>query len=151
MIHAIKHHTNAPASLNLQRKSGLMSTAVTHHFRVSVLARYEADQSDPASDRFLFSYRITIANRGQRAAQLLRRYWAISDSLAPLREVEGPGVVGAVPILESGEQFTYTSYCDLRSGMGRMQGRYRMRHMDDGSEFDVVIPPFDLCFPYAAN
>jgi ApaG protein len=128
-----------------------MSTAVTHDIRVSVLARFEAGQSDPTEGRYLFSYRITIANRGQRAAQLLRRHWHITDSLAPVREVEGPGVVGVVPVLEPGEQFTYTSYCDLRSGMGRMRGSYRMLHLDDGSEFDVAIPAFDLHFPYAAN
>ncbi len=128
-----------------------MSTAVSHDIRVSVLARFEPEQSDPSEGRFLFSYRITIANRGHRAAQLLRRHWYISDSLAPPREVEGPGVVGAVPVLEPGEQFTYTSYCDLRSGMGRMRGTFRMRHLDDGSEFDAGIPAFDLRFPYTAN
>lgn len=128
-----------------------MSTAVSHDIRVSVLARFEAGQSTPAEGRFLFSYRITIANRGQRSSQLLRRHWFISDSLAPPSEVEGPGVVGAVPVLEPGEQFTYTSYCELHSGMGRMRGSYRMRHLDDGSEFDVDIPAFDLRLPYAAN
>jgi uncharacterized protein affecting Mg2+/Co2+ transport len=35
--------------------------------------------------------------------------------------------------------------------MGRMRGSYRMLHLDDGSEFDVAIPAFDLHFPYAAN
>lgn len=128
-----------------------MSTAVTHGIRVSVLARFEPDQSKPEDGQFLFSYRITIANRGHRASQLLHRYWTITDSLAPTRTVEGPGVVGAVPVLEPSEQFTYTSYCDLRSGVGRMQGKYRMRHLDDGSEFDVEIPAFDLRLPYAAN
>lgn len=128
-----------------------MSTAVSHDIRVSARARYEPGQSDPAQGRFLFSYRITIANRGQRTAQLLRRHWHITDSLAPEREVEGPGVVGAVPVLDPGEQFTYTSYCDLRSGMGRMRGSYRMRHLDDGSEFDAAIPAFDLHVPFAAN
>ncbi|MBK9059264.1 MAG: Co2+/Mg2+ efflux protein ApaG [Flavobacteriales bacterium] len=128
-----------------------MSTAVSHDIRVSVMARFEAGQSAPTEGRFLFSYRITIANRGQRTAQLLRRHWFISDSLASPCEVEGPGVVGAVPVLEPGEQFTYTSYCELHSGMGRMHGSYRMRHMDDGSEFDVAIPAFDLRLPYAAN
>jgi ApaG protein len=128
-----------------------MSTAVSHDIRVSARAHFEAEQSDPSQHRFLFSYRITIANRGQRTAQLLRRHWHITDSLAPAREVEGPGVVGAVPVLEPGEQFTYTSFCDLRSGMGRMHGSYRMRHLDDGSEFDVAIPAFDLHLPYSAN
>ncbi len=128
-----------------------MSTAVTQDIRVSVLSRFEAGQSDPNEGRFLFSYRITIANRGQRTVQLLRRHWFISDSLAPLAEVRGPGVVGAVPVLEPGEQFTYTSFCELRSGMGRMHGIYHMRHLDDGTEFEVAIPSFDLQFPYVAN
>ena len=128
-----------------------MSTAVSHDFRISVLARYEAGESDPAEGRFLFSYRVTIANRGQRAAQLLSRHWFISDSLAAPKEVEGPGVVGEIPVLEPGEQFTYTSYCELRSGIGRMHGKYGMRHQDDGSEFEVAIPAFDLHVPYSAN
>lgn len=128
-----------------------MSTAVSHDFRISVLARFEAGESDPAEGRYLFSYRITIANRGLRTAQLMSRHWFISDSLAPTKEVEGPGVVGEVPVLEPGEQFTYTSYCELRSGMGRMHGSYGMRHRDDGSEFEVAIPAFDLHVPYSAN
>ena len=128
-----------------------MNTAISHDIRVSVQACFEPAQSDPVADRFLFSYRVTIANRGRRTVQLLRRHWRIADSMAPLREVEGPGVVGATPVIEPGEQFTYTSYCDLRGGMGRMQGVYGMRHTDDDSLFDVAIPAFDLLYPCAAN
>lgn len=128
-----------------------MSIALTRGIRVSVLPKYEEGQSVPEEGRFLFSYRITIANRGNRPVQLLRRHWFISDSMAPRREVEGPGVVGSVPSLEPGEQFTYTSFCELKSGHGQMEGRYRMRHLDDGSEFDVAIPSFNLQFPYSAN
>lgn len=128
-----------------------MPTAITHDIGVSVTARFEPQQSAPAEQRYLFSYRITIANRGHRAVQLLRRHWIIFDSLMAGREVEGPGVVGKLPVLGPGEQFTYTSYCDLRSSMGRMRGEYRMRHLDDGSEFTVDIPAFDLHLPHAAN
>jgi ApaG protein len=128
-----------------------MYTAISNDIRVSVQARYEAEQSDPVSDRFIFSYRITIANRGPRTVQLLKRRWHIADSMAPAREVEGPGVVGATPVLAPGEQFTYSSFCDLRGGMGRMHGSYGMRHLDDDSAFDVAIPAFDLRFPYTAN
>lgn len=128
-----------------------MYTAVTQGIRVSVLAQYEPSESMPSEERFLFSYRITIANRSQRTVQLLRRHWFITDSLAPRTEVEGPGVVGATPVMEPGEQFTYTSYCELRSGFGRMEGTYSMKLIDDGSEFEVVIPAFNLRVPYVAN
>lgn len=128
-----------------------MPVAVTQGIRVSVLARYEAAESRPDDGRYLFSYRIAIANHGRRPVQLLHRHWTIIDSLAPRMEVEGPGVVGNTPVMEPGEQYMYSSFCELHSGFGRMQGSYRMRHLDDGSEFDVAIPAFDLYLPHAAN
>lgn len=128
-----------------------MATAVSHGIRVSVQARYEAESSKPSEGHYLFSYHITIANRSRRTVQLLRRHWYIADSLAPPSEVEGPGVVGAVPVLEPGEQFTYTSHCVLRSGLGRMHGHYTMQYTDDGSAFEVTIPAFELQLPFAAN
>ena len=128
-----------------------MSTAVSHDIRISVRAHFEPAQSDPMEGRFIFSYRVTIANRGNRAVQLMERMWLISDSLAPRRRVAGPGVVGATPELQPGEQFTYSSFCDLRSAWGRMEGNYLMRHLDDGSLFEASIPPFELQLEHAAN
>lgn len=128
-----------------------MATQVTHDIRISAKALYSEEQSDPKVGRYLFSYRIRIENRGARPVQLLRRHWYITDSLFDQREVKGPGVVGETPVLAPGEHFSYTSFCDLRSGFGRMQGSYGMIHTDDGSAFDVAIPPFDLVYPIAAN
>ncbi|HEY0977103.1 MAG TPA: Co2+/Mg2+ efflux protein ApaG [Flavobacteriales bacterium] len=128
-----------------------MATAVTHHIRVNVKVHFEAAQSDPKVGRFLFNYRITITNNGQRPVQLMRRHWYINDSLSPQREVEGPGVVGETPELGPGDAFSYNSFCDLRSGFGRMQGTYLMRNLDDDSTFDVRIPSFELQWPWTAN
>lgn len=128
-----------------------MATQVTHDIRISVKATYSEEQSDPKVGRFLFSYRIRIENRSPRTVQLLRRHWHIVDSLFESREVKGPGVVGETPVLAPGEHFTYGSFCDLRSGFGRMSGSYRMRHTDDDSAFDVAIPAFDLIYPIASN
>ncbi|HMN05183.1 MAG TPA: Co2+/Mg2+ efflux protein ApaG [Flavobacteriales bacterium] len=128
-----------------------MFTATTHGILVSALPHYEGARSGTLEERFLFSYRITIVNRSQRTVQLLRRHWHITDSMAPPLEVEGPGVVGATPVLEPGAQFSYTSYCELHSELGRMEGTYRMKHVDDGSEFDVAIPAFNLHVPHIGN
>ena len=128
-----------------------MATQVTHDIRISVKAQYSEAQSDPKLGRFLFSYRIRIENRSARTVQLLRRHWRITDSLGDPREVSGPGVVGETPVLAPGEHFTYTSFCDLRSGFGRMHGTYLMRNTDDNSPFNVTIPMFDLCYPISAN
>jgi ApaG protein len=71
--------------------------------------------------------------------------------MAATREVEGPGVVGETPVLRPGEEFTYNSACDLRSGLGAMTGTYRMHCIGNGREFDVVIPELHLRFPFTAN
>ena len=128
-----------------------MSTAVTQGIRITARPRYEAAQSDPRAGRYFFSYRITITNRSNDTVRLQRRHWIIRDSLAAMREVEGPGVVGETPVLEPGEEYTYSSACDLRSGFGRMEGTYLMERLKDGHLFSVTIPEFQLSFPLAAN
>jgi ApaG protein len=128
-----------------------MATSVTHGIRISVLPRFEAAHSDTQVGRYMFSYRITITNTGSNTVQLMRRHWHIWDSLGPPREVEGPGVVGETPVLGPGEDYTYSSVCDLRSGIGRMHGTYRMRRTDKEGSFEVRIPAFDLIHPGLLN
>lgn len=128
-----------------------LSTAVTHDIQITAEPAFEEAHSDARAGRFLFSYRITIANRGQDTVRLLRRHWHITDSLQPPAEVEGPGVVGVTPLLEPGGAFTYKSACDLRSGLGRMRGTYLMERSRDGHRFRVTIPEMVLCYPYQMN
>lgn len=128
-----------------------MNTTVTQDIKVTVRSRFEPKHSDPRVGRFIFSYRITITNTGKDTVQLKHRHWAIRDSLAALRRVEGPGVVGETPVLHPGEAFTYNSACDLRSGFGRMSGIYRMQRLGTGEQFEVTIPEIALEFPFAAN
>ncbi len=128
-----------------------MGTAVTHGILVSVKATFVPAHSDPRASHFLFSYQVVIENTGRDTVKLLRRQWTISDSLAPQREVEGPGVVGETPVLGPGERFSYSSACDLRSGIGRMHGTYLMERLVDGQRFRISIPAFMLLYPYASN
>lgn len=128
-----------------------MPTEVTYGIRISVRSHFEAAHSDPRAFRYLFTYRITITNTGRDTVKLLRRHWIIRDSMAATREVEGPGVVGETPVIVPGASHSYVSACDLRSGMGRMEGTYLMERVEDGRRFHVGIPPFELLHPALAN
>jgi ApaG protein len=127
-----------------------VGTLVTRGIRITAQPRFEPAHSDPKAERWLFSYRITIANQGTEAVQLLRREWVIRDSLAAGRQVQGDGVVGLQPIIAPGGEFSYSSACDLRSAFGRMDGRYVMQ-LGNGSEFTVDIPVMHLAAPLACN
>ena len=65
-------------------------------------------------------------------------------------EVRGQGVVGEQPVLAPGESFKYSSWCPLKTPMGKMQGTYRMARAG-GSQFDIEIAPFALKAAYTVN
>ena len=127
-----------------------MFTAVNHEIVVSVEPSYLPAESEPDEHRYVWSYRVVIANHGRRAVQLMTRFWEITDANGLRRTVTGPGVVGQQPIIEPGEAFEYTSGCPLSTPSGIMSGSYRM--VDDrGTTLDVVIPAFSLDSPVAVR
>ncbi len=123
-----------------------MNTKPVYHVNVKAKVQYLADQSLPASQRYVFSYTITIHNAGTIAAKLLTRHWLITDADGRTEEVSGAGVIGEHPHLQPGETYTYTSGSLLKTPVGAMQGFYTMRANDD-TEFKANIAPFTLAVP----
>jgi ApaG protein len=128
-----------------------MPTTTTQGVTVTVTTNYLPDYSSPAQEHFVFAYRIDIRNNSEYTVKLLRRHWFISDANGTVREVEGEGVVGRQPVLEPGESHQYMSGCNLKSGMGKMQGTYLMERLGNGDNFQVNIPEFTLMVPYRMN
>jgi ApaG protein len=123
-----------------------MAEAKKYEVQVDVHTDYVAEQSDPASERFVFSYTITIANAGNIPAQLISRHWIITDADGRMQEVRGLGVVGHQPLLQPGEKFEYSSGCALNTPVGTMKGSYQMV-AEDGTQFDAPIAEFILSMP----
>jgi ApaG protein len=117
-----------------------------YQISISVNTAYLAEQSDPAADRYVFSYTISIANTGTVAAQLISRHWIITDADSVTQEVKGLGVVGEQPLLRPGESFEYTSGTAMATPVGTMHGTYQMV-AEDGNKFDAEIPQFTLSMP----
>ena len=113
---------------------------------VNVKSFYLAEQSSPGEQRFVFAYRVRIANQGDKTVQLLRRHWIIQDGLGETEEVEGEGVVGQQPVIAPGEAYEYTSGCVLKTDCGAMCGSYQMLSAD-GRQFEAPIPTFTLRVP----
>jgi ApaG protein len=118
--------------------------------RIAVATDYVDEQSEPDSDRYVFSYTITISNNGDIPAKLLSRHWVITDANGKVQEVTGDGVVGEQPYLNPGEEFRYSSGAVLETPVGAMQGSYRME-AGNGTSFDAPILPFTLAVPGMLN
>jgi ApaG protein len=131
-------------------EGGHMSEAVTRGVRVTAQAKFHPEKSSKEDDYFFFSYQITIANEGVQTVQLLSRHWKIHDADGNLEEVVGEGVVGEQPVIASGSQYTYSSFCPLKTEVGTMSGTYQMV-TEKGERFDAVIAPFTLARPHSIN
>ena len=128
-----------------------MVTAITQGVKISVETIYQDEHSNPANEHFMFAYRIEVENLSDYSIQLMRRQWFIFDSNGSVREVEGEGVVGIQPVIESGKSYSYVSGCNLKTDMGSMKGHYTMLRLVDETNFDVDIPEFQLIVPYRLN
>jgi ApaG protein len=127
-----------------------MSDNLNGQIRVETQAVYLPHQSDPAANRYVFAYTINISNTGQQPAQLLTRYWLITDADGNKQEVQGDGVVGEQPKIEPGATHTYSSGTVIETPVGTMEGRYGMVDAA-GSHFDAAIPVFRLAVPGVLN
>ena len=123
-----------------------MAESKKYQIAASAVPLFIAEQSDPASERYVFAYTITFENIGTVAAQLISRHWIITDGNSRVQEVRGLGVVGQQPLLKPGETFEYTSGCQLDTPVGTMRGSFQMT-ADDGMQFEAVIDEFTLSIP----
>ncbi|PXX48355.1 MULTISPECIES: Co2+/Mg2+ efflux protein ApaG [Aquitalea] len=118
----------------------------TYQIEVEAEPHYIAEQSNVATDVYVFAYRIRLTNTGSEPAQLVSRHWIIVDANNQEQEVRGMGVVGEQPRLEPGQSFEYSSATHLKTPYGSMRGSYQML-ADDGKRFDVSIPEMTLVAP----
>jgi len=135
---------------DLQSQLAPVSDAVTNSIRVEVMSRHSPENSRPQQGEWVFEYTVRITNQGSETVQLLSRHWIITDASEHTAEVEGPGVVGEQPILAPGESFKYSSWCPLKTPVGKMHGTYRMA-VAGGAQFDIEIAPFALKAAYTVN
>lgn len=120
--------------------------ATTHEIEVTVRPIFERRQSVPYAPIYTWSYEVCISNHSQKVVQLLYRYWKVIDSAGAVKEVRGAGVVGQHPIINPGESFTYSSFTQIPTPTGSMEGKYEMLSVD-GGRFEVEIPRFVLAPP----
>ena len=120
--------------------------SATEGIRVRVRPRFSLAESAPADGTFVFSYHVSLENRGPVGAKLLFRHWRIHDSAAGDSVVDGEGVIGQQPFLAPGGAHEYSSYCVLQSPVGYMEGYYTFVR-PDGRQFRVEVPRFELSGP----
>jgi len=124
---------------------------ITNGIKISVQPKYDYVNSKPDFNQYIHAYHVTIENLTENKVQLLTRHWLIYDGKGSIREVKGDGVIGEQPILSSFESHAYTSWCPLKTPMGKMKGTYGMVDHDTGSQFMAIVPEFRLIADFVNN
>ena len=112
-------------------------------FTSTVAVRPLPEHTDAAQQLYGYAYTVTIRNTGDVAAQVIARHWQISDHRGGVQQVRGLGVVGHQPLLKPGEQFEYTSWAQIATAQGSMQGTL-IGITEDAEWFESPVAEFAL-------
>ena len=106
---------------------------------------YEPRLEAPADRPYPFIYFITVHNDSPATVTIKGRKWVVRDSNNQHIVVEGDGVVGEFPRLESGEKFSYNSYHTI--GTDSVAEGSLFGITDDGAPVYTRIPRFEMHAP----
>ena len=109
--------------------------------RVTYMPQLQATEDRP----FPFVYFITIHNDSPETVTIKGRKWVVTDTRGETLVVEGDGVVGKFPRLETGEHFSYNSYHTIGAD-SVAEGAY-IGVTEEGTPVLVRIPPFEMKVP----
>ncbi len=109
--------------------------------RVVYMPQLEAPEERP----YPFVYFITIHNDSRETVTIKGRKWVVTDAEENRVVVEGDGVVGKFPQLETGEHFSYNSYHVIGSD-SVAEGAF-FGTLESGEPVCTRIPPFEMRVP----
>jgi len=121
-----------------------MVSRTTDGIKISVIARYVPENSNPGRNEYVYTYQVTIHNLSEKRVQLMSRHWIITDGYGRKKDVKGDGVIGKQPVLQTNGSHIYQSWCPLPTKIGKMEGTYSMVNLDTDETFIVHIPQFLL-------
>lgn len=129
----------------------MINTNTNSGIKVQVVPSFRPDYSNLINAVYFFDYNIQIENQRINEIQLLSRKWKVFDSMHAARMIEGVGVVGETPVIQEGKSYSYSSGCDLNSEVGYMEGMYTFKDLTTGEIIDVLVPRFELFYPFRFN
>ena len=125
-------------------------TLKAHSVSIAVKTEYLPQHPKTKDNKFAFAYHISITNNHDETLQLMRRHWLITDGNGKKVEVDGEGVVGDQPRIESGQSYQYSSGALLDTPVGTMEGHYDMENQQ-GQVIKAFVSRFTLAKPNSIN
>lgn len=106
---------------------------------------YDPHLEAPPEQPHPFSYHITIENGSDEIVTIKGRKWIVTDGCGRRQVIEGAGVVGKMPRLQPGQQFSYCSYHAVAED-SVAEGAF-LGISDSGQPVVTRIPAFEMKVP----
>lgn len=113
--------------------------------RLDRLCYHHGGASLPADKPHAFVYYITIRNSSACTVTLLGRKWVVEQADGERLVIEGDKIVGEIPRLTPGEEFSYNSF-HVTGVDAVVHGSFH--GIDEaGRKVHVRLPPFEMAIP----
>lgn len=115
---------------------------------ISVLDKvvYQPAMETPPDRPYCFVYFVTIRNESEHTLTIRGRKWVVTNAQGRVTVVEGEGVVGKIPLLAPGEEFSYNSFHLLDTRSGQAEGRF-FGVDDEGRPVLTRLETFEMRVP----
>ncbi|MBA4150194.1 MAG: ApaG domain [Verrucomicrobia bacterium] len=107
---------------------------------------YQPNIATPPDRPHCFVYFISIHNETEGPVKIVGRKWVVTNSRGEITAVEGDGVVGEHPTIESGDTFSYNSFHLLDTDTAVAEGSY-LGVDAEGRRVVTRIPAFKMTVP----
>ncbi|CAI5734290.1 unnamed protein product [Peronospora destructor] len=134
------------------------TVTVTDGVRIEATSKYLQNHSNPSSNTFRFTYRVTITNQNEECSvRILGRQYTFESEKGQRIALKrnSPGIVGATPLLAPGQIFEYASGVDIDAPRGSVTGCLHALRKSKNAEgkdheepFDALVSKFALLAPH---
>lgn len=107
---------------------------------------YQPNIATPPDRPHCFVYFISIHNKTEGPVKIVGRKWVVTNTRGEVTAVEGDGVVGEHPTIESGDSFSYNSFHLLDTKTAVAEGSY-LGVDAEGRKVVTRIPAFKMTVP----
>ena len=112
------------------------SILTTAHGESMVTIFVRSTYAGKVEESHMWSFELHMTNKGPRPLRPLTLHWLTTDGNGAVLEYKGPAYRGELPIIQSGETWSFTDKVRLPTERGSLHGSFQFQELEDGDGGD---------------
>jgi ApaG protein len=130
-----------------------MASKISKGVKITVKTYHQLGSSGSSNPgEYLFFYQITIKNHNAFSVKICDQNWHIIDPITGHKsQFDSVPTFKLLPVLEQDDWCSFSKGCILPSEMGKIEGVYVVKNINNKECFEVQVPPFDFMAQFKNN